>query len=818
MAGQQGPSSSSVEYAEVRRLLDQACIQCHGTSRQEGGLRLDSAPGLQRGSDHGSILEHQADSPSRLLLAIRGKLRGTQQMPAEGPALTENQMELLTRWVKAGTPMPANEVEAAVESDHWAFRPIKRPPVPEVDASARRLNPIDHFILKRLDEQQLTPSPPADKATVARRVALDLTGIPLSPEAWNRYMSDPSPRAYEQLVDQLLASPHYGERWGRHWLDQARYADSNGFTRDFARQIWKYRDWVINAINQDMPFDQFTIEQIAGDMLPDASLDQLVATGFHRNTLFNEEGGTDPEQFRVDAVADRVATTGAVFLGLTLGCARCHPHKYDPISQREYYEMFALLNNCDEPEIDAPSYLQRMTGELARRDRIRNRIQQLDQELDALGETFLKAQYAWEETITPEFRAKLPGPVQASLDLEASERDESQRQLVKDLFKQSKAAEKQFEAVAEITRLKMQEPVIPTSLVLKEREDRRPTHVHRRGNFLDHGPLVTPGTPGILPSIQSPQTAPTRLDFARWLVDKKNPLTARVTVNRIWQRFFGRGIVATENDFGTQGDSPTHPDLLDWLASEFMAKNWNTKALHRLIVTSATYRQSAYFRPELKRRDPGNFWLARQSRLRLDAEIIRDSAITVAGQLAPIIGGPSVYPPQPDGVFEFTQDPKPWPTASGDDRFRRALYTHLWRSSPYPALVVFDAPDGNVTCTQRNRSNTPMQALTLANDIQFLEAARAVAEAVLTETDSSTDSIADALFVRCLSRTPTPAEAQFFRQLLTSEAEREQRDEASQKAFVGETLWHGRADRQLAYATVFAARVLLNTDEFITRE
>ena len=817
-AALQGDSrDAALRYHPVKALLTDHCVKCHGTQRQEAGLRLDSTVGIQRGSDHGPILDLSSPNTSRLILAIEGQLRGTQRMPAKNPPLSAEQIELIRTWVRTGAPGPT-ETEAPVESTHWAFRSIKKPALPPLKHDTWVRNPIDCFILSALDDQGLLPSPPADKATLARRVALDLTGVPLSPEEWDRFMNHQGPHAYEQLVDRLLASPHYGERWGRHWLDQARYADSNGFTRDFAREIWKYRDWVIDTINRNIPFNQFTVEQMAGDMLPNATLEQQIATGFHRNTLINEEGGTDPEQFRVDAIADRVATTSSVFLGLTLECARCHPHKYDPISQREYYEVFALLNNCDEPKIDAPSFLQTQRGDLKRRDQIRERIQDLNGQLTRLGDPFLQAQLEWEATITPEFRATLLGPVQAALDLAPEERSDEQKTMVRELYQESESARNQFDQIREIVLLKNQEPIIPTSLVLQERTKPRETHVHRRGNFLDPGPAVTPNTPGVLPPLRPRQTRPTRLDFGRWLVSTNNPLTARVTVNRAWQRFFGRGIVMTDNDFGIQGERPTHPQLLDWLASTFMDLGWDSKQLHRLIVTSAAYRQSSAFRGDLRIKDPANRWLARQSRIRLDAEIIRDGALAVADLLTPIIGGPSVYPPQPEGVFEFTQDPKPWPTAQGADRYRRGLYTYLWRSSPYPAFAMFDAPDGNTACTQRNRSNTPMQALTLANDIQFIEAARSVAQRTLDTGSRTLPDLVEGLYKRCLSRVPTDAERATLVDLMAKQMQGAEIDPENSRLFVGDALWEGKADHALTAATVFAARVLLNTDEFITRE
>lgn len=711
----------------------------------------------------------------------------------------------------------ASDTLPATASKHWAFvRPV-RPVPPNVRRAAWAINPIDHFILARLERDGLDPSRPAERPTLIRRVSLDLLGLPPSQEEVDDFARDRRPDAYERLVDRFLASPAYGERWGRHWLDLARYADSNGYTRDFPREIWKYRDWVIDAINHNMPFDEFTLEQLAGDLLPNATLAQHIATGFHRNTLFNEEGGTDPEQFRVDAVADRVATTGAVFLGLTVECARCHAHKYDPISQREYYEFFAFLNNCDEPMIDAPSPYEIARGDLQTRMKIRDRVVVLEKEIEGRKEEFLKHQFAWEKTITPEMRTQLPGPTQTAVDAAPDKRDDAQKKLVADLFKKTDTARKLFSVLVQIAELQASEPVIPTTMVLKERSEPRETRVHKRGSFLEPGEKVSPAVPAVLHPLTKGGERPNRIDLAQWLTDPANPLTPRVVVNRYWQQFFGQGIVETENDFGLQGSPPTHPDLLNWLACEFVANGWNVKALHRLIVTSATYRQSSAQRPDAQAVDPANRLLARQNRQRVDAEIVRDAALVVSGLLSREIGGPSVFPPQPEGVFEFTQDAKPWKTAVGKDRYRRALYTHFWRSSPYPALMVFDAPNANVTCTRRTRSNTPLQALTLANDVQFVECARALADRFLAQGPKPAEArVADA-FRLCLSRDPRPEEAGRLVKVFEQQTKRfaEQPDEARQ--FLGVEAGSGEGIHVRA-AWTFVARVLMNVDEFVTRE
>jgi hypothetical protein len=817
---------------DIRPILARHCVACHGSDKQESGLRLDSPAGIRRGGDGGQVVPNQGLSKddgsnrdelsiqkkllqqSRLFRAVSGGDDELEKMPPKGSGLNAAELALLAAWIVDGAPLPEPTAGHRDPTSHWSFQPPIRSPLPEVSNTAWVRNAIDYFVLKTLEANGIAPSTTADRNTLIRRLSLDLRGIPPTTREVDAFLADVQPDAYERLVEQMFASPAYGERWGRHWLDLARYADSNGYTRDFAREIWKYRDWVIASLNADMPFDQFTVEQFAGDLLPAATLDQRIATGFHRNTLINEEGGTDDEQFRVDAVADRVATTGVVYLGLTLGCARCHTHKYDPISQREYYQLFAFLNDCDEPKIDAPAPWQVEQGIVQRRDRIRAEVLSLEKQLEDQAEEFTAQQLAWEKTITPEFRATLPGPVQASLMLTIAKRDDTQKNLVVALFKKSKEAHEAFPLVEQIVNLKATEPPIPTTMVLAQRKEPRITHVHRRGNFLDHGPQVTAGVPAVLPGLRGEPDSPGRLDFARWLVDPANPLTSRVVVNRFWQRFFGLGIVETENDFGTQGSAPTHPQLLDWLACELVEQEWSIKSFQRIIVNSATYRQSSRVRSDVA--DPYNRLLARQSRLRMEAETIRDAALAAGGLLSYRIGGPSVHPPQPDGVFAFTQDPKPWKPEPGDGPYRRGMYTFFWRSSPYPALIVFDAPTGNVTCTRRVMSNTPMQALTLANDTQFVAAAQALATKIQANGSADVDKSIDFAFQTCLSRRPSEFERGRLRKLYELQLASFEKDVEAARAFSGA---EAASDDLTIRATWTAvARVIMNLDEFITRE
>jgi mono/diheme cytochrome c family protein len=782
---------------DIKPLLAERCSKCHGPAKQENGLRLDAGQGVARGGDNGPPVVAGKPDESLLIQAVTGKSEVISKMPPKGEPLRGEQIELLRRWIAAGANVPADDMLQPAVNNHWAFKQPVRPIIPAVNDAAWPAGPIDALILARLEAEGLTPSPEAERPTLIRRAYLDLIGLPPSPAEVEPFLADESPDTYERLIDRLLASPHYGERWGRHWLDLARYADSNGYTRDFGRQIWKYREWVIEAINRGQPFDEFTIEQIAGDMLPEATKEQLVATGFHRNTLINEEGGTDQEQFRVEAVVDRVNTTGSVFLGLTVGCARCHTHKYDPITHAEYYQLFALLNNCDEPTIEVPSRLQIEAGELARRDEIRAQIKQLEEELEKQRSELEAKQKEWEATVTPEQRARLPGPVQVAFDMKFDQRDAANKRTIEDHFRQLDVARQALPLLQQIYELREREPKIATTMILRERSEPRETFVHKRGDFLDPGPRVTGEAPAVLPPLEGAGEGATRLDFARWLVSQDNPLTPRVVMNRDWQKFFGRGLVETEDDFGTQGAPPTHTDLLDWLAIDFR-RDWSTKRMHRRIVTSSTYRQSSRIRSDLAAVDSENKLLGRQMRVRLDAEIVRDVALAASGLLTRRLGGPSVFPPQPEGVFDFTQDPKPWKAAEGGDRYRRGMYTHFWRSSPYPMLLAFDAPSGNVSCTRRIRSNTPLQSLTLANDQAFYECAQAMAERVFRDAPPNTADRARHAFRLCLARDPSPAE----QSQLVALAEAE--------------LVATPSDPGAAWTRV--CRVLLNLDETITRE
>ncbi|MEX0643623.1 MAG: PSD1 and planctomycete cytochrome C domain-containing protein [Pirellulales bacterium] len=704
----------AVDYRrDVEPILRAHCYRCHGPKERESGLRLDLPRSVIAGGNAGPAIVPGKSGESLLIKAVSGA-KGVTRMPPEdeAPALAEEQIVTLRRWVDAGAVLPADEPFGETDQSkkdkkqHWSLQPIVQHPLPSVERAGWSKGGIDRFVLTKLEARRIAPSAEADRVTLVRRLYLDLLGLPPTIAEVDDFCSDPSPDAYERCVDRLLSSPHYGERFGRLWLDQARYADSDGYSNDAPRVMWPYRDYVIDALNRDVPFDQFTIEQIAGDLLPGATQSQLIATGFHRNTQIYSEGDSATEEYRVENVVDRVHTTGVVFLGLTLGCARCHDHKFDAIAQQEFFQLYAFFNNQDEPT----------------------------------------------ETVT------VGTPPQRS-----------------------------------------------TTLVLRERQQPRETRIHLRGEFTRLGRAVSADVPAALPPLPTAERARNRLDLARWLVSPDNPLTPRVTVNRQWQSFFGRGLVATDDDFGTQGEPPTHPELLDCLAQQFIARGWSMKSLHRTIVTSATYRQSSVHRKDLVEIDPSNRLLARQNRIRLDAELVRDVSLSAAGLLSKKLKGPSVFPPQPDGVMRLSQHAdRTWEPSRGEDRYRRGMYTFFWRLTPHPFLTLFDAPEANAACTRRARSNTPLQALTLLNDEVFVEAARSLAARVIRDCSAADDAQRIRYAFRlCVAREPAPAEVAAVAKLLS----RESRPAGPPSS----------ADNATA-AWLRVARTLLNLDETVTRE
>jgi hypothetical protein len=746
---------------DVRPILSNHCFKCHGPDLKKGGLDLQNRDAALRKLKSGSpaFVPGKADE-SQLIDRVSAGADDPRHMPPKGEALKPDQIAKLKAWIDQG----------ANYEEHWAYVKPLRHPLPVVKDKDWPRNGIDHFVLARLEAEGLAPSPEADRPTLIRRASLDLTGLPPSLEDVERFVNDRSPDAYEKMVDRLLVSPHYGEHQARYWLDEARYADTNGYEKDERRTIWPYRDWVINAFNRDLPFDQFTIEQIAGDLLPNATTEQKVATGFHRNTMVNTEGGTDDEEFRVAAVVDRVNTTMEVWMGTTSACTQCHNHKYDPFSQKEFYQLFAFFNStADRGGSNAPTLTVATLEEQARAQKLKDAVTKLQ---------------------------KLPVTTNLLGGVAV-------RQALQD----------------RIAELQKQEAAVKptTTLVMQELPKPRETKVMIRGNFKNLGDAVTPGVPAKLHPL--PDGAPAnRLGLARWLVDPNNPLVRRVTMNRIWARYFGRGFVETSEDFGVQGELPTHPELLDWLATELVERKWSLKAMHKLIVTSATYRQSAKVTPELYKRDPYNRLFARGPRFRMDAEMVRDNALAISGLLDRKIGGPSVFPYQPDGVWANPYSGDKWVLSGGGDQHRRGLYTFWRRTAPYAAFMAFDAPSREVCCERRPRTNTPLQALATLNDKVFVEASGALARRMMIEANGEKQR-ATYGYRLCVARAPSEKEADILLRLYRDNLEKYRKDPAAAKALAKAGMLDAAKDldpAELAAWTV-VANVLLNLDETITK-
>ncbi len=990
---------------EIRPILSDACFDCHGPDpkARKANLRLDVADGgIFEDRDGARVVLPGKPEESELILRIIATEPDEKMPPPKHHRqLNTKEVESLSRWV----------AEGAKWQEHWSLVPPERPPLPPVKEASWPRNEVDTFILARLGKEGLPPSSGADRGTLIRRVTLDLTGLPPTPEEVNAFHADPSPDAYERLVDRLLRSPHYGERMALDWLDAARYADSNGYQVDRDREMWPWRDWVVNAFNRNMPFDRFTIEQLAGDLLPNPTLPQRIATGLHRNTMLNEEGGIIPEEFLAEYVSDRVETTATIWLGLTVGCAKCHDHKFDPISQKDFYGLYAFFHNVPETGLgnfigesrrSAPPLLMIPTPEQQRTlDSQAAAIAEVEEQLADLGPQLASEQAAWEETlaseiaanwvvldpstlrskggttlreepdrtivaegpnppaetydleaatdllhitalrlealpddrlpdkgpgraangnfvlsgfrlstaggpvkfksasadfsqakypvasaiddkpetgwavhpeigkphtavfevekpaevsgifplaITLDFRSSsvqhllgkfrlsvtdakepskirpLPSPVAQILTIPADKRDDKQKaELAKYYREKVSATTKPFNGrLAELRNERTElEKQIPTMMVMAELPEPRETSVLLRGQYDKKGEKVGPATLKSLPPL--PPDAPrNRLGLARWLVDPHNPLTARVTVNRYWQAYFGSGLVLTAEDFGSQGEAPSHPELLDWLATEFVRTGWDVKAMQKLIVTSATYRQSSRLAPESRERDPGNRLLARGPRLRLPAETIRDQALAVSGLLFDKLGGPSVKPYHPSGLYEQVvyQGGVIYKQGKGEDLHRRSLYTYWKRSVPHPAMLTFDAPFRETCVVRRARTSTPLQALNLMNDPTYIEAARILAQRMMLEGGAGPGERIAYGFRLAVGRPPQPRELEVltagYRGMLADF--RDDRTAADELLDIGETPRNPSLDHVelAAYATV--ASTLLNLDEIVTKE
>jgi hypothetical protein len=776
---------------DVAPILQQRCLTCHNDRNQRGGLSLHSAKAADKGGDSGQVIVSGKPDSSYLLDLVTPS-EGTAEMPKEAPPLKAKEVATLRRWIADGATWPADA--RLKPPTRWSLEALTCPVVPtkaKVSAALPNRNPIDAFIAARHHDANLTAAPEADRRILIRRLSLDITGLPPSTSAVDAFVANDKPEAYEQLVDDLLKSPHYGERWGRYWLDLARYADSEGYLGDALRpHAWVYREWVIEAINRDLPFDQFTVEQLAGDLLEKPTLDQRIATGFHRNTLRNTEAGVDLELYRTKEIVDRVNTTGMVWLGLTLGCAECHDHKHDPISQNEFYQFYAFFNNADEVGV-----------RVTRPWEVADYESSLQSWMPTWSDLVAELQSYQKQDLTEDEQATI------SKMLDASNKSFDWKTILD--FYDTKAGDWD-KLQARVDAHKKNKPLPPATMArgfARRTEDRRDTFVHVRGVYSRHGDKVLPGTPSVLPALNVRSEEPDRLDLAKWLFHENNPLTARVAVNRIWQHLFGQGLVSTPNDFGSEGAQPTHPQLLDWLATEYRRLGWSRKAMIRLIVTSSTYRLSSRSNAVPTQTQTSNQLLWRQNSYRVSAEIVRDLHLAASGLLDRTIGRRGIRPPLPAFVTEVGRSVK-WPVSQGSERYRRGMYIFFKRTVPYPMLMTFDTPDSTMSCSRRERSNTPLQALTLLNDPVFFECAQSLAKQLCEQHGEDIAAAVDDLFQSCLGRRPASQE----RSYLTAAFHDVQRLEQKERGKDG-------SSEQIKVAAMTAVvRIVMNLDEFITRD
>lgn len=826
----------------IRPVLSENCFHCHGPDEatREAGLRLDEREPVLGA---GAIVPGDAAASELIRRITSEDSRDLMPPPGSHRELSAEQRDLLARWIDQGAPY----------EPHWAFvAPVRAQP-PEAgvqadDAGNGAAPPgwhegvIDRFLWRAMTANDLQPSPRADRRTLIRRLSLDLTGLPPAPERVRQFVADDRADAWERLVDEYLDSPHFGERMALEWLDAARYADSNGFQADGDRQNWPWRDWVVRAFNDNMPFDRFTIEQLAGDLLPEPTLDQLVATAFNRNHVINGEGGNIAEEQRVMYVVDRVHTTATVWLGLTMACAQCHDHKYDPVSHAEYFQFYAYFNNIAEdgnvnvrrnngrvqlgnPVVEAPSDEQ--TRELARlreqRDQLAAEINQ-DAGLAAVVDGFVSRMRDGDAALLEE----LPQDIRDAVT--AEERDggaqarlrehviksEDEGEPWRELWQRHEQARGEFDAL---------DAAIPRVMIMRDRDDPRPTHVLDRGDYDSPLDQVRPGVPSVLPPLpdevlNGDGDANNRLALAEWLVAPEQPLTARVVMNRFWQQFFGAGLVRTPEDFGYQGALPTHPELLDWLAVEFVESGWDMKHMIRLLLTSEAYRQSSVVNDELLESDPENLWWARAERFRLPSTVLRDQALALGDILLPDLGGPPVYPYQPPGLWEdFSFGHIQYPAGSGEQLQRRSLYT-FWRRSLRPANF-FDTASRQICEVEASRTNTPLQALVMLNDITWIEAARGLAASIAHDRDHAEPGpVLDAMFERVLARPADDTESE----LLRRSWERALGHYQDQPEAAADLLAAGDLEFDLPWPDVpmaalsQVAHLLLNHDETLNRE
>jgi hypothetical protein len=813
---------------DIRHILSDNCYQCHGPDKNQrkAHLRLDTREGLFSNHDDLQIIVPGKPDQSELFRRITAKDK-SERMPnlKSGKSLSARQVALIQKWIKQG----------AEWKGHWAYlkptrpelpdpAPIPSPPRGEGMGAGFVANAIDRFVLAQLAEVDLRPSAEADRVTLIRRLYFDLTGLPPTKAEVDAFLSDRRPEAYEALVDRLLASPHYGERMAMYWLDLVRYADSIGYHSDNPMSVSPYRDYVIQAFNGNKRFDQFTVEQLAGDLLPGASVWQKVASGYNRLLQTTEEGGAQAREYEAKYAADRVRNVSSVWLGATMGCCQCHDHKFDPFMMKDFYSMAAFFADVQEAavgrrEAGMPIPTPEQTAALKQLD---EQMAPLQHVLNTPTPALAASQAKWEETLRLGELRKLPKNLPAILLMEPAKRTAPQKEELAAYYRTvAPELQKVRDQLAEVKRRRDAVDKTIAKCLVSVAGPPRVVRILPRGNWLDSsGEVVSPAVPKFLGHLQTTGPRATRLDLAHWLVARENPLTARVFTNRLWKLFFGRGLSRSLEDFGSQGEWPTHPELLDWLAVEFMDSGWDVKHMVKLLVMSGTYRQISQVRPELKEKDPFNRLYARQARFRLDAETVRDNALAISGLLSPHVGGPSVKPYQPPGYWSALNFPtREWQNDQGEMLYRRGLYTHWQRSFLHPSLLAFDATTREECTVERPRSNIPQQALVLLNDPTYVEAARAFAERILKEGGAGISDRLRWAFGCALSRPPKAEELEVLAELYAKHAKEYAQDKEAALKLLSTGAHPLPKDIEVAELAAWTsvARVILNLHETITR-
>ncbi len=793
-AGAEEPAQTKLDFnRDIRPILSDHCFECHGPDEgsRETDLRFDlKQSAFAELSDGEFAIVPGKPGDSQLYLRISSNDDDLRMPPADfGKPLKPAQIESLKQWINAG----------AAWDEHWSLTPPRRPSAPQVSNTAWVKGEVDRYILARLDDENFAPSPEADRVTLIRRLSFDLTGLPPTVEEVDAFVADREPGAYERVVDRLLSSPHFGERLAVYWLDLVRYADTVGYHGDQERQISAYRDYVIEAFNDNLPFDQFTVDQIAGDLLPKATRDQKVAAGFNMLGMTTIEGGAQAKEYLAKYAADRVRTTSVVWMGATMGCAECHDHKYDPYTMRDFYSFAAFFADIQQKGVANPSanLLLPTEEQAARLADLKSELKVAQREFDQL-------------TAEAKQGSAANGPESKKETDQKSDDNEFDHRL--------KAAKKKL---AEAKRLHDRHLGAIRKTISPVAGDPREMRVLARGDWMDDsGEIVQPAVPRSLGQVEQQGERATRLDLARWLVSGNQPQTARVFVNRLWKLYFGTGLSAVLDDVGSQGERPTHPELLDWLAMEFVESGWDIKHMVRLMVTSAAYQQSSLPRDDLRTRDPQNRLLARQSRFRIEAEFVRDAALRISGLLITEIGGEPSRPYQPAGYYAYLNFPKrTYQSHRGTQQYRRGVYMHWQRTFLHPMLLAFDAPSREECTAERPISNTPLAALTLLNDPTFVEASRAFAERILQQGGAADGQKLRWAWRRVVSRHPSEAELQILRALLDKHRRLYADDpEAAKKLLqIGLHQTPGELNVAELAAWTSVARALLNLNETITR-